>query len=429
MSQEELESGKQIVEQLLKHLCAESDITLGSSVVWHKDFDNDRYWLEVEFDGRSVKWPLSFEQLEDSVADESVRRKIESGLRRFVVPTGGGTRSEAESKTTRIELQGATEADVFISHATEDKPLVKALEAAGIRVWYDRMMLEWGDDLRSSIDRGLANCGFGIVLFSKAFLSKKKWTEYELNALFAREKAGKKVILPIWHGVTRDDLLLYSPAFADRLAKISSNDGYDDIVSTFKRMLGKDKLQEPTILPAKTPDTSDTAIPPKKANAVEPNWIMKRKEEAAEAKRKEADNTRRLLDAVRTIEAGGPDFWKRLTDRVLVNVQTLPELGEELYGSAPCSNGEPERNCHIIVERRSVKHGADSRQMNLWYAPGSSHIRCYYQNAKQDDILLRMRPDEIVAEVDGKSLTAEHLGDELVETMVEHLKPKGRGWA
>lgn len=136
MSQEELESGKQTVEQLLKHLCAESGVTLGSPVVWHKDFDHDRYWLEVEFEGRSVKWPLSFEQLEDSVADKSVRRKIESGLRRFVVPTGEGTRSEDQSKTERIELQEATEADVFISHATEDKPyvepLVKALEAAGI---------------------------------------------------------------------------------------------------------------------------------------------------------------------------------------------------------------------------------------------------------------------------------------------------------
>jgi hypothetical protein len=108
--------------------------------------------------------------------------------------------------------------DVFVSHATEDKPyvepLVKALEAAGIRVWFDKTTLEWGDDLRSSIDRGLANCRYGIVVFSKTFLGRKKWTEYELNSLFALEQSSRKVILPIWHGISRADLIQYSPAFA-----------------------------------------------------------------------------------------------------------------------------------------------------------------------------------------------------------------------
>lgn len=138
--------------------------------------------------------------------------------------------------------------DVFISHATEDKPyvepLVKALEAAGIRVWFDKSALEWGDDLRSSIDRGLKNCRYGIVVFSKAFLRKKKWTEYELNSLFALEQPGKKIILPIWHDITRDDLLQYGAGFADRLAKISSKDGYEDIVESLLGLLGRSKPQK-----------------------------------------------------------------------------------------------------------------------------------------------------------------------------------------
>jgi TIR domain len=138
--------------------------------------------------------------------------------------------------------------DVFVSHATEDKsyvePLVKALEAAGIRVWYDKSALEWGDDLRSVIDRGLSNCRYGIVVFSKAFLGKKKWTEYELNSLFALERVGRKVILPIWHGITRDDLIQYSPAFADRLAKILSTDSHGEIVEGMLGLLGRSKPQE-----------------------------------------------------------------------------------------------------------------------------------------------------------------------------------------
>ena len=154
-----------------------------------------------------------------------------------------------------VQMQSGTAAsegrslfDLFVSHATEDKnyvvPLVKALEATGIRVWFDQNTLEWGDDLRSSIDRGLANCRYGIVVFSKAFLGKKKWTEYELNSLFALEKVGRKVILPIWHGITRDDLIQYSPAFADRLAKISSTDSYAEIVESLLAMLGRLKPQE-----------------------------------------------------------------------------------------------------------------------------------------------------------------------------------------
>lgn len=57
--------------------------------------------------------------------------------------------------------------------------------------------------------------------------------------MFALEKVGRKVILPIWHGVTRDDLIQYSPAFADRLAKISSTDSYREIVDSLLAMLGR----------------------------------------------------------------------------------------------------------------------------------------------------------------------------------------------
>jgi hypothetical protein len=119
------------------------------------------------------------------------------------------------------------------------EPLASALRAAGVSVWYDKMVLNWGDDLRPMIDNGLINCRFGIVVLSRAFLSKKKWTEHELNSLFAREQAGRKLVLPIWHGITRDDLLEYSPGLADRLAKISGSDSEDDIVKSLLGLLGR----------------------------------------------------------------------------------------------------------------------------------------------------------------------------------------------
>jgi hypothetical protein len=173
--------------------------------------------------------------------------------------------------------------DVFISHATEDKPyvepLVKALEAAGIKVWFDKTALEWGDDLRPSMDRGLANCRYGIVIFSKAFLRKKKWTEYELNSLFALEKPGRKIILPIWHGITREDVLEYGAGFADRLAKVSSKDSYEDIVESLLALLGR-----PTPSAVSATPSHGAGQAQSKPNAIAYAWYETTGGDAAKAK-------------------------------------------------------------------------------------------------------------------------------------------------
>ena len=106
-----------------------------------------------------------------------------------------------ESNHSRKEYQ--VQYDVFISHATEDKeefvkPLANALIKQGLRVWYDEFELKIGDSLRRSIDRGLVNSKYGIVVLSLSFFAKK-WTQYEIDGLVAREvNADSKVILPIW---------------------------------------------------------------------------------------------------------------------------------------------------------------------------------------------------------------------------------------
>lgn len=112
--------------------------------------------------------------------------------------------------------------DAFICHASEDKdtlvrPLAKLLIKMGFDIWYDEFELEVGDSLRKSIDKGLLNSSYGIVILSKAFFAKN-WPVYELNGLTAREIEGKKVILPVWHGVDKQDVLKYSPTLADKVA-------------------------------------------------------------------------------------------------------------------------------------------------------------------------------------------------------------------
>lgn len=112
--------------------------------------------------------------------------------------------------------------DVFISHASEDKeevarPLAQELRSRGLRVWYDEFSLELGDSLRRSIDQGLAKSRFGVVVLSKNFLAKE-WPQRELDGLTSREISGVKVILPVWHDISRSEIVSYSPVLADRLA-------------------------------------------------------------------------------------------------------------------------------------------------------------------------------------------------------------------
>jgi hypothetical protein len=130
--------------------------------------------------------------------------------------------------------------DIFISHASEDKdvlvrPLAERLRSLGLKVWYDEFTLSLGDSLRESIDYGLANSRFGIVVLSPHFLAKN-WPKKELDGLFSRETEGEKVILPIWHNIDQAELSKHSPMMADRIA-VSASKGLDTVVKEIMKVV------------------------------------------------------------------------------------------------------------------------------------------------------------------------------------------------
>ncbi len=134
------------------------------------------------------------------------------------------------------------EYDVFISHASEDKaevalPLARYLENHGLKVWLDEFELTLGDSLRRMIDHGLAMSRFGIVVLSPNFF-RKGWTNRELDGLVAREDT-EKFILPIWHNVTREDVLKFSPTLAGKLA-VSTNQGIELVAGQVIRAIKRD---------------------------------------------------------------------------------------------------------------------------------------------------------------------------------------------
>ena len=79
--------------------------------------------------------------------------------------------------------------DIFVSHASEDKDsfvreFVRLLERAGLEVWYDEFTLRPGMSLSGEIDRGLADCRYGVVVLSPSFFAKN-WPKHELAGLRA----------------------------------------------------------------------------------------------------------------------------------------------------------------------------------------------------------------------------------------------------
>lgn len=129
--------------------------------------------------------------------------------------------------------QEPREFDVFISHASEDKdevvrPLAHELQAGGLKVWYDEFEMRIGDSLRRKIDSGLARSRFGVIVFSKTFLSKG-WTNYELDGLVTRSVNGEQILLPIWHNITKKEIIDYSPSLADKLARSTSTHTVEEI--------------------------------------------------------------------------------------------------------------------------------------------------------------------------------------------------------
>ena len=133
--------------------------------------------------------------------------------------------------------------DVFISHASEDKdevvrPFANALRSAGLSVWFDEFELRIGDSLRRKIDKGLANSRFGVVILSKAFFGRG-WPEYELDGLVTRSVSGEQILLPIWHNVSKKEVMEYSPSLADRLARSTSTHTVEEIAAEIIEVIQK----------------------------------------------------------------------------------------------------------------------------------------------------------------------------------------------
>lgn len=73
--------------------------------------------------------------------------------------------------------------------------------------------------MRAKIDEGLKKSKFGVAVLSPNYIAEGKyWTKAELDGLFQLESVNGKTLLPIWHKLTKKEVMEYSPVIASKLA-------------------------------------------------------------------------------------------------------------------------------------------------------------------------------------------------------------------
>lgn len=134
--------------------------------------------------------------------------------------------------------------DVFISHANKDKieyvdELKESLDKLKIKIFYDKDSLEWGDNWKQRILNGVKESEFAIIVISENFFDRE-WTEKELNEFLNRQnRNGQKIILPILHNITIEQLQSKYSAVADIQALNSKDYSCDEIALQFAGQLIK----------------------------------------------------------------------------------------------------------------------------------------------------------------------------------------------
>lgn len=153
-----------------------------------------------------------------------------------------------------------------------------------------------------------------------------------------------------------------------------------------------------------------------------PDWVRQHNLQHDAKEREENERLQRQLEDGEYVRENSPLFWQQLVKALSTNTDALKSLkGEHLDGNTSPSDGGGEKTCFIQVIQRGP-HPEPTR-MNLFYKPGDSRIRCWYEDQDAGDIDLVRRADVILA-VPQRSIrmSAETLAEHLVREMVRRVK-------
>ena len=124
-------------------------------------------------------------------------------------------------KTPQV-AESTKDYDAFLCHASEDKdavvrPFAHLMRKHGLRPWLDEREINWGHNLAKKIQEGLARSRFVVVFLSSAFLSKKGWTDKELNTALSMDDGENPLVLPVVLGIKHEELEAKYPLVSAKL--------------------------------------------------------------------------------------------------------------------------------------------------------------------------------------------------------------------
>ncbi|MCL4386440.1 MAG: DUF2321 domain-containing protein [Cyanobacteria bacterium] len=137
------------------------------------------------------------------------------------------------------------EYDAFLSHADEDKKsiadeLYRALTNDGFKIWYDEI-IKADQSIPEEINKGIIKSRNGIVVFSNYYL-KKQWCMDELNTLKYKSNSSKNFkVFTILHNFSLENFKKDYPIYCHKRI-LSSEDGFEKILSEIEPQLGTRKL-------------------------------------------------------------------------------------------------------------------------------------------------------------------------------------------
>ena len=138
--------------------------------------------------------------------------------------------------------------DIFISHATTDKPtialsLYTQLKTNNLTPWIDKEKMQQSDSLFRTINSGLSNASYAVAIISPSFI-QSEWTNRELESIF-NLMVDKKIVrlFVIYHQMPRETVVKTYPLLVNTLA-FNNSDGVEYIAKRMSAIiLTKSKLK------------------------------------------------------------------------------------------------------------------------------------------------------------------------------------------
>jgi len=73
-------------------------------------------------------------------------------------------------------------------------------------------------------------------VLSHSFIAKG-WTNYELDGIVTRSVSGEQALLPIWHNISKQEVVAYSPSLADKVARSTATHTVEEIAKEIAELI------------------------------------------------------------------------------------------------------------------------------------------------------------------------------------------------